>query len=219
MTEVELEKIKIDILRDAVKDVVDTIRALDKKIRYIISFNALALGFVGSILLLYKKELQVDMFSTSFIFGLMLLVPWIFNLVDLLSAFDPKVNPNNIFCSDNDKKLFKKCYFVPFQINLFGMKPKELVNLNDLVKNYDNSIKNIRDVKLMLYKEISKLSYIRDVKIKQIKINLKATIVFTLLSFFLLFYFAFLGNIAKNESMDNNNSKIVASIEIKNTVY
>lgn len=204
MNEAELEKIKIDILRDSLKEVVDTIRALDKKIRYIISFNGLALGFIGSVLILYKQELKVDIFSSLSIFGFLLLFPWVVNLISLLLSFDPKVNPNNIFCSDENKKSFEKCYFIPFQFKFFGFSPKQHINLNDLVVNYDSSIKNSYDIKLLLYKEISKLSYIRDIKIKRIKSHLKITVFWTLISFFLLFYFAFLGNIAKNSHIDNN---------------
>jgi hypothetical protein len=205
MSNEDLEKVKIDILRDAVKDVVDTIRALDKKIRYIISFNGLALGFISSVMILYKNELHIELFSASFVIGFMLLFPWIANLIGLLWAFDPKVNPNSIFCSKDDKESFNKCYFIPFQFNMFSWSPKEHVNLDDLVKNYDECIKNMHDVKLMLYKEISKLSYIRDVKIRNIKLTLKITIMSTFISFLLLFSFVYVGHSVKQLNIQDNN--------------
>ncbi len=217
MADMELEKVKIDLLRDSLRDVVDTIRALDKKIRYIISFNAVALGFIGSILLLYKQELKIDIFSSLSIFGFLLLVPWVANLIGLLWTFDPKVNPNNIFCAEKDKKAFDKCYFIPFQFNFFNWNPKNHIHLSDLVENYNSSIQNYDDVKSMLYKEISKLSFIRDIKVKNIKISLKTTILLTFISFFLLFYFAYLGNLAVNSHTDTNATVAVAVSEDKNS--
>lgn len=205
----ELEKVKIDILRDSLKDVIDTIRALDKKIRYIISFNGLALGFIGSLLILYKKELDIEIFSSLSILGFLLLSPWVMNLIGLLWTFDPKVNPNNIFCSDKDKKSFNKCYFIPFTFKFLNWNPKEHIHLDSLVKQLDESIKDTNDVKLLLYKEISKLSYIRDVKIKNIKISLKITMALTLASFFILFYFAYLGN--SSVKSNENNTTIITS--------
>ncbi len=215
----ELEKVKIEVLRDSLKDSIDTIRALDKKIRYILSFNGLALGFIGSLLIIYKNELHIGIFSSLSIMGFLLLSPWVMNLIGLLWTFNPKVNPNDIFCSDKDKKSFNKCYFIPFAFDFSSWKPKEHIHLDSLVENFDNSIQSSHDVKLLLYKEISKTSYIRDVKIKNIKIFLKITMGLTLSSFFILFYFAYLGNIMINNNLnDTNSTSIVNYVESNKTL-
>ena len=198
MADIELEKMKVDLLRDSLKDVLDTIRALDKKIRYVISFNALALGFIGSILILYKQELKIDIFSSLSIVGFLLLSPWVANLIGLLWTLDPKVNPNEIFCAEKDQKAYDKCYFIHFKFDFFSWKPKQHIHLPDLVDNFNNSIQNNDDIKKIFFKEISKLSYIRDIKIKNIKFSIKTTIALTVISFFLLFYFAYLGNLVAN---------------------
>ena len=40
----DMQKVKIEVLRDALKDASATIRALDKKISFLVSYNAIFLG-------------------------------------------------------------------------------------------------------------------------------------------------------------------------------
>ena len=47
----DIEKIKIDILRDALKDAMDTVRALDRKIVFLASFNGIFLGLISTLFL------------------------------------------------------------------------------------------------------------------------------------------------------------------------
>ena len=56
------EKIKIDILRDALKDASDTVRFLDRKIAFLVSYNAIFLGVLGSF---YIKEDITDIGFTD----------------------------------------------------------------------------------------------------------------------------------------------------------
>ena len=51
----DIEKVKIEILRDALKDAIDTVRALDRKIIFLVSYNAIFIGIILKFFLDYKS--------------------------------------------------------------------------------------------------------------------------------------------------------------------
>jgi len=158
----EVEKIKIDILRDALKDVADTIRAMDRKIQFIVGYNGVFLGFISTIFLnSHKLNLLGSDKSVLICLGLLSVI-WVFYFMRILSTISPYQNPLNIFKDDIDKNFANNTFFVL-------AKEEKSISVDKLVSDYDASIKDEETVKKLLYKEISKLSYIRDSRIERIK--------------------------------------------------
>ena len=170
---IDIEKIKIDILRDALKDVADTIRAMDRKVQFIIGYNAIFLGFISTIFL---KMNDLDMLKTdkSLLICLgMLTFIWLIYFMKILSTFSPYQNPLDVFDNDGDKNFSNSTFFIT-------VKESSSINLSELIKNFDNQIEDEKSIKKLLYKEISKLSYIRDSRIERIKEALLFSKVFTI---------------------------------------
>ena len=170
----DIEKIKIDILRDALKDTIDTIRALDRKINFLVSYNAVFLGFIVTIFLKYNEieKLLPNSYQYFYCFLGILGFIWVFVFIGIMMGISPKSNPLDVFKSDYDKSFANNIFFV------FTNGKKEKLDLNELTKNFKN-LSDVIDIEKLLYKEIGKVSYIRDTKLKSVKYSVMASYILT----------------------------------------
>jgi len=182
----DINKIKIEILRDAFKDVVDTIRALDRKIVFLVSYNAIFLGFIVSIFLKYKEveKLLPNSYEYFYCYLSILGFIWAFVLIGIMLNISPTVNPIDVFKSDEDKKFGQNIFFI------FTDGKKKKLSLNKLIQSYDE-INTKEKLEKLLYKEIGKVSFIRDIKMKNIKYSVWASFSLTFV-FILIIVFSFL---------------------------
>lgn len=181
----DLEKIKIDLLRDALKDVTDTIRALDRKVVFLVSYNAL---FLGAIVAIFAKNwnmilTQAQGLSTS-LFGLFIFL-WILFLIGIMLNIRPKYNPLDALY-DREKMFGENLFFIS------TLNDKKY-SLEFLTNCYDERVDSIKNVKKLLYSEIIILSYIRDSRIKEVKVAAYLSYLFTF-----VFAIVFLGYILRS---------------------
>jgi len=174
----DLEKIKMDILRDAVKDASDTIRALDRKIVFLVSYNALFLGLIGTIL---AKKDTLAISSPSVTILSIFAFFWVCVLIGIMMNISPVQNPSDVFYSKEDKKFGFNMFFIL-------MKKDEHHSLEYLLNNFDKEITDERSAKKLLFKEIAKVSFIRDNKIRNIQLSVNLSYVFTFI-FMLMFLY------------------------------
>lgn len=177
-TEKDIEKIKIDILRDAVKDASDTIRALDRKVVFLVSYNALFLGVIGTILS-KKDTLVLD--STSVIALSVIAICWVLLLIYTMMNVTPSQNPSDVLYS-KDKDFGFNMFFVL-------VKKDEKHSLKYLLDNFNDNINDVESVKKLLFKEITKLSYIRDTKIEKLKLSIKTSYALTCVFILMFLYY------------------------------
>lgn len=180
----DIEKVKIDILRDALKDAIDTVRALDRKVVFLVSFNTIFLGLVSTLFfkqeVLRKMILNVEMFYS--VLGAIGIV-WIVVFIQIMMGISPKINPIDIFQSDNDKQFSNNVFFV------FTGAKKASLELDKLLDTY-NKIDSYNKIQKLLYKEIGKVSYIRDMKAKSIEISVRLT--WMMITVFTVFFMGFI---------------------------
>jgi len=209
----DIEKMKIDILRDALKDASDTIRALDRKINFLVSYNTFILGILITIFVNYDRVINMTSEYKLFFFILgFLSLLWILNTVYTMRILSPYKNPNEAFSQKKDKD---------FGNNTFFVNATKKLELDNLLDNYAR-IKSEKSIEKLLYKEIGKVSYIRDSKIKSIKISVNITLI---LSFF---FFCIIGWISwdilsdtkdllpeqKNKKIKTHTTTVITSIRI-----
>ena len=182
----DINKIKIEILRDAFKDVVDTIRALDRKIVFLVSYNAIFLGFIVTIFLKYKEveKLLFNSYEYFYCYLSVLGFIWAFVFIGIMMGISPMVDPSDVFKSNEDKKFGKDIFFI------FTGGEKEKLDLNKLVESY-HEINTKEKLEKLLYKEIGKVSFIRDIKIEMIKRSVWASFILTFI-FILIIVSSFL---------------------------
>lgn len=157
----DIEKIKIDILGDALKDAIDTVRALDRKIIFLVSYNAiffliLIRLFLNSseVKILIKNIQTLEVFYA--LLGTICLV-WVFNLIKIMLSISPESNPINVFKKREDKDFSNNTFFI------FTGGEDNILDLNELKNNYQK-IDSYEEIEKLLYKEIGKVSYIRDIR-------------------------------------------------------
>jgi len=180
----DIDKVKVDILRDALKDAMDTVRALDRKIVFLASFNGIFLGLISTLFL--KKDILKDMIFNIELFyyglgGIALL--WIMLFIQIMRGIAPKSNPIDVFNSKSDKDFSNNTFF------LFTDGKKKSLELDILINSYEK-IDSYKKIQKLLYKEIGKLSYIRDTKINSIKLSVTLTLVMT--TIFIIFFLGFI---------------------------
>jgi hypothetical protein len=174
----DIEKVKIDILRDALKDAIDTVRALDRKIVFLTSFNGIFLGLVST--LFFKKDILEKMTFNIEVFYIslgVLIIFWIFLFFKIMNSISPQINPIEVFKLEEDKNFSNNTFFI------FTDGKENYLDLETLSKSY-SEIDSYSDLKKLLYKEIGKVSYIRDKKIKNINSSIKYTLL--IISIFIL---------------------------------
>ena len=180
----DIEKIKIDILRDALKDAIDTVRALDRKIVFLTSFNGVFLGLIST--LFFKKQALLSIITDIELFysvlGAIALV-WIGVFIQIMIGISPKTNPIDIFKSKKDKDFSNNVFFI------FTGAKKSSLELDKLLDNY-NKVDSYIKIQRLLYKEIGKISYIRDTKLQNIKISVRLT--WSMISISMIYFMGFI---------------------------
>jgi hypothetical protein len=158
----DIEKVKIEILRDALKDAIDTVRALDRKIIFLVSYNAIFFGLISSFFLKHNYVSEHIVYIKLFysILGIIILL-WLFNFIKIMTGIAPKSNPIDVFKKEEDKNFSNNIFFI-----FTGGKENSLI-LDNMLIAY-NKIDSYDEIQKLLYKEIGKVSYIRDIKLKEI---------------------------------------------------
>ena len=155
----DLEKSKIELVRDALKDTIDTIRAQDRKASYMI---AIVFFMVSAYSLITSKKHSFECIGSFQ--DLIHFYPIIYLLLaalSLLISYNPVLNPVKVL-TDEDIKLGKN--------KLFVLYTKDKENSSDkLADDFIKSTKSTKNILKLLYIEILKLSKIRDRKISYIK--------------------------------------------------
>ncbi len=186
----DMEKIKIDILRDAFKDTTDTIRALDRKIVFLISFNGIFLGLIAT-LFFKKQELEKIIQHLDFFYCILGLIgiTWIGIFIFIMLGISPKSNPIDVFKSKEDKNFSNNIFYLTSKNGL----SKESLSLDTLVTNY-NKLNTNTSIEKLLYKEIGKVSYIRDKKLQSIQTSVLLTsIIIGAFSLFMIIFMKGIG--------------------------
>lgn len=173
--------IKIEILRDSIKETTDTLRALDNKIIFLVSYNSIFLVAIASMIIRNQDKILIQGSFLSFLFGIFIFL-WMCLLINVMLSIMPFRNPLNPLYS-NAKDKFENIYFI-------SIDEHEKLSSNYLANNFDKIVETELDLKEMLYTEILKLSYIRNKKISSIKLALGLSTFFTL-SFGLIFLYYF----------------------------
>jgi len=180
----DIEKVKIDILRDALKDAIGTVQALDRKIVFLVSFNGIFLGLIST--LFFKQEILTNIISNIKLFYSILGVIdiiWIIVFIQIMLGISPKINPIEVFKSKEDKEFSNNVFFI------FTGANKGSLELDKLLDSY-NKIDSYKKIQKLLYKEIGKVSYIRDSKLKNIKISVNLT--WIMITLFTIFFMGFI---------------------------
>ena len=180
----DIEKLKIDILRDALKDAIGTVQALDRKIVFLVSFNGVFLGLIST--LFFKQEVLTNIISNIELFYSILGVIdiiWIIVFIQIMLGISPKINPIEVFKSKEDKEFSNNIFFI------FTGANKGSLELDKLIYSY-NKIDSYKKIQKLLYKEIGKVSYIRDSKLKNIKISVNLT--WIMITMFTIFFMGFI---------------------------
>lgn len=180
MEKSDIEKVKIDLLRDTLKDATDTVRALDRKIIFLVSYNAIFLLLISRLFFSFN-EVKLLFSNPQIFYGLLttLGLVWSFYFIKTMLIIAPKINFVNIFESEEDKKFSSQTLFITT-----GKK----LSLDTLVSNYEK-INSYLDITKILYKEIGKVTYIRDFKVRGIEKSIKATYILTISFLLLIFIF------------------------------
>lgn len=163
--EKELEKAKIDILRDAVKDASDTLRAVDRKV-FFLTTKTLSIVPIFAAIMLYIKFPDfilpfIQKENITYILIVLGSLPYFYVLSYLLKAAAPKSAPTENF-SENDKSFGNSLFYVHTIKN--DASPIEF-DLENIRVNFDKTLCNENELKKLLIKENIKVSFIRDTKI------------------------------------------------------
>ena len=180
----DIEKVKIDILRDALKDAIGTVQALDRKIVFLVSFNGIFLGLIST--LFFKQEILTNIiFNIELFYSILGVIDiiWIIVFIQIMLGISPKINPIEVFKSKEDKEFSNNIFFI------FTGANKGSLELDKLIYSY-NKIDSYKKIQKLLYKEIGKVSYIRDSKLKSIKISVNLT--WIMITMFTIFFMGFI---------------------------
>jgi hypothetical protein len=212
----EIEKTKIDILRDALKDASDTTRALDTKINFLVSYNAVFLG-VFSTLFLNSKLIIPYIVNANLFFNLLMIIgiAWIIFFINIMMYIAPRSNPIEVFRTEHDKVFSNNVFFI------FTEAKTATLELNKLTENYSR-IENYKQIEKLLYKEIGKVSYIRDKKIKSIALAVKYSRILTVLFVILLSSFGIVPHvkeIAENKLIHKSTKDNFPKLQIMRKDY
>jgi hypothetical protein len=194
----EIDKVKIDILRDALKDTTDTIRALDRKIVFLVSYNAVFQGFIVTIFLKYEEVVKLlsASYQYFYIFLGILGVIWLFIFIRVMMGIAPKSNPIEVFESKDDRSFSNNVFFVLTS-------GENSLKLGDLTQNL-NKIDTLEKINKLLYKELGKTSYIRDIKLKSVSSSVHKSWILTFIFIIMVTGFS-LHNLTIHDKKSNNN--------------
>ncbi|MDD3465697.1 MAG: hypothetical protein PHE67_00990 [Campylobacterales bacterium] len=167
MQDNDIEKVRIDILRDAIKDAIDTIRAIDRKYTALIPIAFFLMTTFSSAVLYIGKYNN----GCSFI-NYLLFIGNIFTIVAiclLMFGFKSIINPTEIFSKKEDKQFARNNFFIEVELKKFSWGLQKKFELDILVKDFNQNTENSELIKKLLFRELAKVSYIRDYKDKFIK--------------------------------------------------
>ena len=152
----DLQKAKIDLLRDALSDTAFTIRALDRKAYYYFGiFN-----FILILVVTYVKIGLTEVNSIGVLLFIFLLLFFLYALWNIVQIFVPLKNPNEIFGCTSPLSTF----FIPIVITKSLQKAKK-IDILETIEKFEATINSYEKVVHQYHEEIIKLSYIRDRKI------------------------------------------------------
>lgn len=155
----DLEKSKIEVVRDALKDAIDTIRAQDRKASYMIAINFFVItSFVLTTLKINNLE---EICSYNELINFFPILYFFIAVTFLLYSYNPVSNPSETLTKE-DENFGKDKFFI------FHIKDREK-NSDTLVNSYIKSTESIEGILKILYIEILKVSKIRERKISLIK--------------------------------------------------
>jgi hypothetical protein len=163
----DLEKSKIEVVRDALKDATDTIRAQDRKASYMIAIIFFLISSFILTTLYIKKDFCVYNINIGYldnIINLLIFFPILYFFIAIILLFisyNPVSNPTEALTKE-DQELGRDKFFI------FHMNDKEK-NSETLANNFIESTSDIKGVLKILYIEILKVSKIRERKISLIK--------------------------------------------------
>ena len=165
----DLKKTKIDILRDALKDASDTVRALDRKINFLVSYNAVFLGLISTLYIKFEDIRVIIVYYECF-YGILALISliWVYKFIQMMMSISPQSNPIEVFKKKEDKEFADNTFFI------FTEGLEKSLELDTLTQSY-NELTNFEDIQKLLYKEIGKVSYIRDLKLNSVKTSVTAS--------------------------------------------
>lgn len=155
----DLEKAKIEIVRDALKDVTDTVRAQDRKASYMIAI----IFFLVTAFTLTTLRIN-EIVKIEYLDHMMLFYPILYFIVAvgfLFYSYNPVSNPTKVL-SNEDAEFGKDKFFILFTKD----RDKEATKL---VEDFLSATSDIKGILKILYIENLKLSKIRDRKISLIK--------------------------------------------------
>jgi hypothetical protein len=155
----DLEKTKIEIVRDALKDVIDTVRAQDRKASYMM---AIVFFLISTFTLTTLKINAIEKLQNFDDFVLFYpIVYFVIAVCFLFYSYNPVSNPTEVLIKE-DVEVGKDKFFV------FYEKDKDK-SAETLAENFINATSDIKGILKILYIEILKLSKIRERKISLIK--------------------------------------------------
>lgn len=156
----DLNKSRIEVLRDATKDVSDTLRALDRKTSYIITLTMFIFSSYSLIVLKINEFQHIGATEMLFFLPLIYLIAATYFY---FYSYSPIQNPT--IALDNEDNIYVKNTF-------FILHTDDKANLiDDLAANYILKAPDIKGLAKVLYAEIIKLSKIRERRINLIKIG------------------------------------------------
>lgn len=200
----DIEKTKIDILRDALKDASDTIRALDRKINFLVSYNAVFLGAISTLFFNYKDLSFINNIEIFYCLLVIISLIWIGLFINMMMGIAPKTNPIEIFKNALDQEFAGNIFFV------FTNAKKATLELDKLSENF-SKIEGYKQIEKLLYKEIGKVSYIRDVKLKSVSRSVTSSWILTVSFIILIGVFgvnSFLGKDVKDSQSFSKSHKV-----------
>ena len=159
----DLDKSRIEVLRDATKDVSDTLRALDRKTSYIMSI--LLFIFSGYVIIMTKIN-SISVWNNYNELGIFFpLIYLIISLFFYFFSYSPVSNPQNVLQKQDQTFGFNK-FYSPY----IGDGRNNAKTCGD---KFINDTKDIESLARILYVEIFKLSKIRERRIDYIKLGNK----------------------------------------------
>ncbi len=158
----DLNKSRIEVLRDALKDASDTLRAQDRKVSYIIAITLAIFSSYTYIITVIKypdkSKITFDLVYLSDFFPLIYLI---IAILLFFMSYNPVSNPEEVL-QEEDRELGRNKFFC------FYSKDKEKSAIK-LSEEYIQASTSIEALSRIIYIEILKVSKIRERKIGLIK--------------------------------------------------
>lgn len=159
MDEKDLEKYKLDLLRDRAKLIRESIRHIETKIQFSIT---IALSFIVYYLYVLNQIAEKDS-KLLFGYGIPTVGIPILAIGVFLLALRWKLNIEALFCLEENHNIGNELYFNSPELNFFGI-PKKAISLNDKINKIDAEILDATHIKKLSVKELLILTYTKNFK-------------------------------------------------------